>query len=178
MSTNELLTLLVAAYGAGLATFLAIREIQKEKKRIRIFLQFTNWAETFTLKIINVGHRPITISSVSLLMKWPKKGIGRHDIVPEGSIFNVSGGGPKFPITLEDSEQIEMLFSDVVRDILSDENGEPTITVFDNEGRHYSGYEMLVFDAKYNYYTGIPDKWKQPRRFLGIKLPVRIFGKK
>jgi len=168
----------MALYAAVISTILGIRELQKEKKLIRIFIQYVGWGEVYTLKIINVGQRPITISSVSVSMKRTHKEDGTiyYEPIQDGWIFTIDSS-THFPVKLEDGDSIELQFSEVMQGLLRANNGDAGLCVFDIEGNSYVKYEKLYFDAKYNYFAPITDLIKQ-KKFLGIKLPLKFWAKK
>lgn len=71
--SNEIIVLLVAIYGAGLSTFLAIREYRKDRPRIKVkcAYAFTSTLDfqdilLLSIEVINDGHRPVTIKTVEI----------------------------------------------------------------------------------------------------------------
>lgn len=174
MSINEVLTLIFALYGAGLATFLGIRELVKERRRIRILLQYVGWGEVYILRIVNIGQRPITIQSVSMFVKNTHKevGISNYEPIQDGFVFSMESA-KNLPVKLEDGESVELLFSELVQGMLQRNKGDFNLRVYDIEGNCYSKVEKIYFDAKYNYFTPLSDSRPKQRRFLGINLPTR-----
>lgn len=73
ISLSDLLTLLVALYGAMLSTILALREFKREKRQIRVTCRMTlgsaltgDVLEFVQIHVVNTGHRPIQITSAAL----------------------------------------------------------------------------------------------------------------
>lgn len=107
LSTVELLTLLLALYGAVLSTVLGIRELRKDRRQIRVTCRMALtpsptggvW-EFVSVEAVNTGHRPVEITMAGLLMK-------------NGNLFTQvrSNAGPlPLPKKLEDGERVSVLF--------------------------------------------------------------------
>ena len=75
ISMSDSLTLLVALYAAILSTVLAVREIRKDKRQIRVTCRMALataptrdiW-DLVEIHAVNVGHRPVQITSAWLSM--------------------------------------------------------------------------------------------------------------
>ena len=75
LSTSELLALLIASYGAVLSTILAIRELRKDRRKVRVTCRMALapspggdvW-EFVSVEAVNVGHRPVEMKMAGLLM--------------------------------------------------------------------------------------------------------------
>lgn len=71
MNLNDWLVLIIALYGAIVSTILGVREIQKEYRKLSIFLVLDEWTFMYSITITNIGHRPMTL--VDLYVNLPKK---------------------------------------------------------------------------------------------------------
>ena len=56
----QVLTLMIAGYAAVVSTILAVRESQKEKRRLKIIIEFWRWSYSSRIAVTNIGHRPIS----------------------------------------------------------------------------------------------------------------------
>jgi len=78
LETKDVVTLLVAAYGAILSTFVFISAIRKDRRRVVIehTMAFYTYPDGTTgpamasLEVINKGHRPVVVSAPT--MRTPK----------------------------------------------------------------------------------------------------------
>ena len=80
MEWTEIITTIIAAYGALLATYTLVAQLRGKKPRIRVkasmgFLEFGSYGTSDAMVFLsaqNVGHKAVTLSSKGLLL--PKKG--------------------------------------------------------------------------------------------------------
>src|SRR5215213_2787842 len=121
----------VSIYSAVLATQVGKREQDRDRKRITLFLDYLFGQEIAQLTIVNVGHRPITISSLGLIPEG-------YDQVPKMQMYNdrYIKEWP-LPVTLTDGEHISLPLSDVVSRTLFESNMKATISLGDAEGNTY-----------------------------------------
>jgi hypothetical protein len=131
MSTEQILTLTLAIYGAVVSTILAYREIQKGRRRILIRLDYAYFLEIAEITITNVGYRPIAIT-----------GVGMHpegsDMVPSNALLSTRHSESQpLPVTINDGENVTLPLSDAVSNILLENNMKADIVVHDAEGRTY-----------------------------------------
>jgi hypothetical protein len=98
----DYITLIIAAWGAGLATFLGLRELTKEKRIIKILLEHVSWVEGHQITITNSGHRPITIIEIGMDIYYPK--IKTSEMLRKGAYWADEVNTPKFPFTLTDGD--------------------------------------------------------------------------
>jgi hypothetical protein len=76
LSTSEILTLLVALYGAVLSTVLGVRELRKGKRKVRVTCKMalapnpagSDVWEFVSIQAVNDGYRPVEIKMAGLLM--------------------------------------------------------------------------------------------------------------
>ncbi len=152
MSLTDIFTLIIALWGAGLATFLGIRELSKEKRRIQITLERVIWAERLRLNITNVGHRPITITAIGLSMV--SKGYKQGEAIPAGAYYANDDffQPPNFPFTLTDGQMIYVYLSNYFMEGVYIEKKKIVLEVYDAEGRIYSKYKRSDYDSKWGFY--------------------------
>jgi hypothetical protein len=82
MTTKDLLTLLLAAYGAILSTIAIIRQMRGDRLKVKLRAR-SNWEihnapqyqgmVVTTVETVNTGRRPVTITQVSRAYLYPKK---------------------------------------------------------------------------------------------------------
>ena len=140
MSQPEIITLFIAIYGALLSTIIAIREITKDKRQVKIVcryaLAFPPGDETWkfiSIDVVNTGHRPIQINQAGILLS-------------DGSSFTqlVSKVGKiPLPKKLEDGESFEVMFdADKVEQAIKN-----------HENKNVKFTKAFVSDAEGNRYT-------------------------
>lgn len=151
----ENITFFLALWGAFLSTYLAFREIRKDKRSLKIILESVLWYERHRLVISNDGHRPITIDQISVVLA--DKRYGEAERMPPGLLATESGQlvSDALPSTLEDGKMMVLYFSEGITEYLKDENKFLKIEVFDAEGNVYNKYSKGEFDPKYGYRTGV-----------------------
>lgn len=172
----EYLTLIIALWGAVLATILGIRELKKEKRSLKIIVEHEHWTERGKVLLTNTGHRPITIHQIYLSVlpkKWRGEG-GDYDLRRRGSFWADEEGNkpPTFPVTLKDGEMATFYLSDTVFRDLHDENFKFHIEVYDAEGKTYSKYSELEYDVKYGYRSA---RYRGPNLFQKIKWTIEFW---
>jgi hypothetical protein len=171
----EYLTLIIALWGAVLATILGIREFKKEKRSLKIILELEHWTERRKVLITNTGQRPITIFEIYLSVR-PKKweGGGDYDLRRKGSFWATEEGykPPAFPIKLQDGEMTTFYLSETICHELYDKNNQFHIAVYDAEGHTYSKYSELEYDVKYGYRTR---RYREPNFFGKIKWNIEFW---
>ena len=135
----EIATILVALYGATLSTILAINEFRKERRVLRVTCDIaiagltTGGSYTFVaIKVVNVGHRPVTLTSAGFILnngKWATQLESQMGMIP-------------LPKKLEDGDNVSLMFDydRVVK--LAKEMGEgirfTKAVVSDAAGKKYS----------------------------------------
>ncbi len=167
MELKDTITLLIAIWGAGLATYLGIRELRNERRRVKIILEYVDWVERAQIVIVNTGHRPITITEI----KMGILGSLEKPLVYEGVPFHEFGteDAPiKLPITLGDGESTILVLSDYVSTAVA-ANRKIKLSAFDAEGNEYFKFDRRRSDAKWGGYYKL-----KPIDVLRIKL-LHIF---
>ena len=103
MSPEQIVTLIVAVYGALVSTVLAIRELRKDKRRILIILEYVVLVEQAHLTITNVGHRSTTITGIEMWSYSDQGGRSVPERVPRNALF---ASDAPLPTTLNDGEHV------------------------------------------------------------------------
>ena len=150
MSLNDILTLLIAVYGAVIATILGISELQKGKSRISIIIEYLTYIERAQITIINIGSRPITISEIGMAENANPNSKGFWEGIPRNALFD-SADEP-FPITLTEGEHITLLLSNAVSSIFFDKKQRAKVSVYDVEGKVYTKFKTRIHDPKWGHY--------------------------
>ena len=135
-------TLFLAIYGTALSTFLAIREITKERRRIRIVLQYNEFGHRYSVVCTNIGRRPITL--VNILIAIPNQ-----DAVPRNALRDIND---PFPVTLNDGEHFLLEISNNISEYIYDVKGKITNELFDAEGKRYTKFKRVSHDEKFGTY--------------------------
>lgn len=118
------LALVVAAYGAGLATWSAFREAGKDKRILDVYLREQEtqirkgsdgtrclWRYKVRVTATNRGRRPLTIASLALVDKdGSHVDISGPVISGDGRAKLRVGSGPDLPLTLAESQTREFAF--------------------------------------------------------------------
>jgi hypothetical protein len=156
METKDIITLVVASYGAILSTFVAVKDFRKENKRITITFK---WHDRWQIMITNSGHRPVEIVSAEIYMLDPStflNHIFRRNLVRyEGRIrsYRIGDAFPDLqtamPALLKDGEGIGLSLQFGMGPLILEESSEPVkkadytgilIKVYDAEGKVYKKY--------------------------------------
>lgn len=156
--------LLLGLYGAGLSTYLALRERKKERKQIRIFLEHVKdelakegEKESAQITIVNVGHRPTTIVDMSLEIfstALDREGPVGQMIAP--NLLKSTEGVSFFPVTLEDGEPMTIPLGTGSDGLFIVTEKIPTmlvkIRVYDVEGNIYTDYTRRTYNKTFGYF--------------------------
>lgn len=110
MSQSEIVTLLLAFYGALLSTVLAVRELTKDRRQVKITCNYalalppgSNKTLSFiSITVVNTGHRPIQIKQAGILLSN-----GSSIIQLENRLGVIS-----LPKKLEDGESLSIMFDE------------------------------------------------------------------
>ena len=152
MDTKDIVTLSIAIWGAILSTFLALREILNEKRRIKIMLFSIHRLQRHKITITNTGHRPITISEIGLIIAPNLK--GPHIPIRSGALFATENdySPPHLPVILTDGQTTEFQLSEYVsKQLTNNKNNHPFIFVYDSEGNVYNKFKEAQYDPRYAY---------------------------
>ena len=141
--------LLVAIYGAGLSTFLGLRELKKEKRQIDVYFELVEFEGRGRLVIVNTGYRPITITNASIVLFENKDGrlVPTNDFVPMNIVL-LFEEGEGFPFILKDGEHKYININDALKEEIWVIHHHPQITVFDAEGHVYWSKSVRVYNQK------------------------------
>ena len=127
--------IILGIWGAGLSTVLAVREIKKEKRRIKTFLEKEFHTGQSHLVIVNVGHRPVTLTGARIDTLVTENEEYWHPFSFD-LIFDPSVGDP-FPITISDGDQIRLRLTSILLDELEKEEMTARFFIFDAERNTY-----------------------------------------
>lgn len=151
MTIKDWITAILALYGAVLSSYLAYREIRKERRQIKMILQYVAFREIAQLIVVNCGHRPITITDIAAAVSR-KDSDGREfpEGVPSNTLFNTAT--PEIPKLLSDGQTViyelgPALSGLVMESFLKDV--KVYISLYDAEGNVYNKYERRHADAKW-----------------------------
>ncbi|QJE74434.1 hypothetical protein HHL28_16355 [Aerophototrophica crusticola] len=102
LSYKDIILLLLALWGAGLSTFNFLKIIQKEKRKLDVQFRHPSsmngahsGCQHLEVKVINNGHRPVTVNQIYILLPHAKKLLTLNDAIP--SLVDT-----KLPAKLED----------------------------------------------------------------------------
>jgi len=144
MLTNELLDNLVTIYAALLSTALAINEIRKSQKKIKIILDYWVFETQARLVIVNNSQRPISIKNISIRFGKSRGG----DQVPKNAMFLEE---IEFPVNISPYDFLSIPLSDSLSNATYDSNGDIMISVFDSEAKEYNKFSTQITNSKWGY---------------------------
>ena len=145
--------LFIAIYGALLSTALLINELLKQRKKLTIILEHVTWYESVNVLITNSGHRPITLTAISIKVLIPDQDF--WEPVPHTALFGVEQENDPFPITVKNGESISFPLGPVLTNDLIINRMKAKISIQDSEGKEYSEYKAREYDAKWGTYREI-----------------------
>lgn len=149
MSSLELITIVIAVYGAIVATIVGINEINKGKKKLDVILQYEAFYETLKLIIVNSGYRPIIIENVhAMLFQVDEKKLYPIESVPQNSLFTRDEDYQKLPKSLKEGEQIDFMLHGALHEAFHDEKQSLSITVIDTLGKQYKLTQCQMYNPK------------------------------
>jgi hypothetical protein len=152
MSTSDVLTLIIALWGAVISTILGIRELRKEKRNLWVVLERQVFVERFCVVITNIGYRPVTISSI--FIGWtPEKKENNYpgEKIPASAMVDPEDD-EKLPITLEDGQSIVLRVGQILSDMATSKNLRLGVIVYDSQGKKYQLNERRMYNPKHNIY--------------------------
>ena len=166
----EWVTLILALYGAGLATYLGIRELQKDKRHIEVYLDHQAWYENFKLTIVNTGHRRVTIVGAGVRIGYKSdKGKPQYEIRPlEAYVYDYDPDNPPkpgeepnripvpFPLILEDGETVSLPLNDVFNSELAEQSIIGIAYARDAEGNIYTNDRQRIYNSKSDEFMDKP----------------------
>lgn len=110
-TTADLVTLIIAAWGAVISTALAGRQIVRDRRRLRIIVLPTYAAgsqgvvELWAVRVVNIRERPIEVRSVGLVLPGGIRQFGSQVELPGGSV-----APSPLPALLGDGESVHLYF--------------------------------------------------------------------
>lgn len=132
----------IATYAAVVSTILAIYEILRNTKKLRIVIDYECFTNVGYLRLINLSKRPITVASVSMQLD--------EDRVPSTSMFEDDEGSTILPKILEEYSSVELRLTDFVTQYIVNEKVKKfSIMVFDIEGKVYSKYKVREINSRW-----------------------------
>lgn len=132
----------IATYAAVVSTILAIYEILRNTKKLRIVIDYECFTNVGYLRLINLSKRPITVASVSMQLD--------EDRVPSTSMFEDDEGSTILPKILEEYSSVELRLTDFVTQYIVNEKAKKiSIMVFDIEGKVYSKYKVREINSRW-----------------------------
>ena len=151
MQTTDWITAIVALYAAVISSYLGYREIQKERRRIKLILEYISFTEIVQLIIVNSGHRPVTITEIAMAISI--KGTDGKEYtegVPSNALFDPVD--PGFPKLISDGQTIifklgPVLIGEIMERFIK--GGKVYLSVYDAEGNVYTKYERREGNAKW-----------------------------
>jgi len=135
----------IAIYGALLSTVLAIRELLKGRRRIKVICNLSITVNpqnkkpwwSIAIRIINRGYRPVTITSAALLLKNGETFVQPQNAIGQKSLSDT------LPQKINDGEDIEIFFDYLELKKTLDNLKPPvfldSVIAVDAEGKRYSG---------------------------------------
>jgi hypothetical protein len=151
MVTKDWITAIVATYGAILSSYLAFREILKERRKIKIILEYVEVRDIVLLIVANGGHRPVKIIDIKICIS--QEGANGKEYmkdVPHAALFNIPN--PEIPKLLGYGESVIYELQPVLSDRLIGNyilGGKVNVSLFDAEGNEYTKVEERIGNAKW-----------------------------
>lgn len=162
----EYVTLGIAIWGAIVATILAIREMTKDKRKLKIILEQLQFQSVYQIIITNTGFRPITIQDIQVFAATTYGDRTRD--TPWDEEYNY----PKFPFKLEDSESVTFRLTTYMNSYIRDNKYHLNIVVYDGEGRTYTKYAKGEYNEKWGYHQL---KSNMPSFIMSTQFVIRRF---
>jgi hypothetical protein len=147
-----ILTIIIAVYSAILATFLGYKDLLRGRRKIALYIQFFAPYQKAKLIICNSGYRPITITSIRMVIyKEKKKKFVDSENIPADKMFEDEHEYYKIPFSLKDGEMIDFILSEtLIKRILEREDDEVIkVVAVDAEGYFHSSTDTYTAIPKY-----------------------------
>lgn len=159
VSVEQILTLALALYGAGLSTVLLFVQYRRDRKRVQIFLEYAVLLEQVRLTITNTGLRPVTIIGITVqALSDPDKGL-MYDTMPRNALFHPTEAEWPLPTTVGDGEHLTLLLGEGLSERLLENGMKATVSVWDAEGKKHHKHKIRYYNPKWGYYQeGTPRK--------------------
>jgi hypothetical protein len=151
MSLLDIVQLIIAIWGAVLATYLGVRELRKERRDIRVYLDLHAREGKLQVVVANLGHRPTTIVNVAALVipRKPSKS-GYLPPKPFSPITTPDGKPVELPVLLDDGDTAYFVMDAGL--LYYQQNDEYEILAYarDSEGTQYTSSGFRYYDSKYD----------------------------
>jgi hypothetical protein len=138
MDLGFFVTILIAIYGAGLSTILAVIEWRKGKRSLTIFMEYVPFYEKVNIRIVNSGSRPVTIINIRLNNKY---------------LFGIQGDKNPMPVQIEDGEQVVIPLDDNDSYKLVTNQLAGKLAVIDAERNEYTKFKALEVNPRFGGYV-------------------------
>lgn len=149
METTDIITIVFAIYGAGLATILGYRELKKESRSIRLVLEYEFFTEIYRLKISNKGQRPVIITEIHADITQYEDGKRKYtERVPFGDIFEEPHDREEIPFRLEDGDRREFVLSRMMAEFKLDQDKKIEISVTDTDGQTWKTNKQWSYNPR------------------------------
>jgi len=152
MMETDQIALIIAGYGAILSTGLFIQKVLKERRKISVVLEYIAFYSRVQVIITNIGHRPITLTTMSLKLGLGDEDAGIWDPVPQNALFDIELNKETFPATLSDGESLPIVLSPVVSHTLLENNFRAKLVIYDSEGHEYNKFKTRIYNPKWGGY--------------------------
>lgn len=152
MTVEQIITLVVAIYGALLSTMLVIREVRKDRRKLFIVLEHVALYERVQIIITNIGDRPVTITEIEVRTFLQQDGNTIWDRVPRNALLNSEETINPFPATINEGEHVTLPLSEVVRQELTNNGMKAKIVIYDVEGKKYRTFKTRLHNPRWGSY--------------------------
>ena len=161
MNWENILTGLVALYGAALATYLGIRELRKERRDLLIILERIDIYERVNFRLVNSGVRPITIVNIGMLVFQANDGANppHWEDVPAKYMIpdEYEDGTATLPALIKDGEQIVIPITENIGYMLMTNRMKAKVFVHDAEGHVYTKFKTIEVNPKHDFLPRIKE---------------------
>lgn len=150
-------TTIIALYGAILSTVTAgftfyklVTESKRDKRKLKVILEFVTFYEYYRVRLVNTGFRKITVVSLSAILKIKTEYGGLFiDNVPSNALLIDEGQLPKI---LDDGETMVLCLSRLFSQYKSSKIEKLIVFAHDSEGTKYEQFNEVDFNSKYDRY--------------------------
>jgi len=153
MKLIDWIQLIIAGWGAILSSILGVREIFRAKRQVRVYLEHIHWVERLQVIVVNIGHRPVTITSVAARpIPDISKGMSPSEAKPFYPTPLEEDGDIELPVVLKDGESVSYFLPELALNMIYVDGIEIEAYARDAEGKEYTTKRMRKLDAKYDKY--------------------------
>ena len=147
---KDVITLIIALYGAVLSTVNAVRDARRGKRKIQVFLDYHAFETRYKLLVVNIGYRPVTLSEC---------GIRLFDIkgkpVEQLPLHVIMDSSEKFPFSLTDGTQKSFDIPNSLDDPQTIKDNKWKVEAFarDAEGNIYATDKIRTYSSRIKSYV-------------------------